>query len=238
MTFSEAALGAQVEVPTIDGRVKLRVPPGSADGRQLRLAGKGAPRLKGEGRGALIAKLRVQVPRELSDDQREALERVRRARGRRPAGERCSDEHEPRRHRHLPHRHRGRARRDAPPDAARLRAPRADHAAAQRPQHAPLLRGRRRAPAAHPGAVGGGHEPGRGRAGARAGGAPGARRAAHPRPGRRAGGDLERHRDELAAARAARGQMVVAAGGGRALVPRYPLAVPRRDGRRRWEEQA
>jgi molecular chaperone DnaJ len=76
VTFSEAALGAQVEVPTIDGRVKLRVPPGSADGRQLRLAGKGAPRLKGEGRGALIAKLRVQVPRELSDDQREALERL------------------------------------------------------------------------------------------------------------------------------------------------------------------
>jgi molecular chaperone DnaJ len=75
VTFAEAALGAQVEVPTIDGRVKLRVPPGSADGRQLRLTGKGAPRLKGEGRGALIAKLRVQVPRELSDEQREALER-------------------------------------------------------------------------------------------------------------------------------------------------------------------
>jgi molecular chaperone DnaJ len=75
VTFAEAALGAQVEVPTIDGRVKLRVPPGSADGRQLRLAGKGAPRLKGEGRGALIARLRVQVPRELSHEQREALER-------------------------------------------------------------------------------------------------------------------------------------------------------------------
>jgi molecular chaperone DnaJ len=75
VTFAEAALGAQVEVPTIDGRVKLRVPPGSADGRSLRLAGKGAPRLKGEGRGALIATLRVQVPRELSDEQREALER-------------------------------------------------------------------------------------------------------------------------------------------------------------------
>ena len=75
VTFAEAALGAQVEVPTIDGRVKLRVPAGSADGRSLRIAGKGAPRLKGEGRGALIAKLRVHVPRELSDAQREALER-------------------------------------------------------------------------------------------------------------------------------------------------------------------
>jgi molecular chaperone DnaJ len=74
VTFAEAALGAQVEVPTLDGRVKLTVPPGSADGRSLRIAGKGAPRLKGGGRGDLIAKLRVEVPRELSDEQRKALE--------------------------------------------------------------------------------------------------------------------------------------------------------------------
>jgi molecular chaperone DnaJ len=74
VTFAEAALGARVEVPTLDGRVKLRVPPGSAEGRSLRIPGKGAPRLKGEGRGDLIAKLRVQVPREMSDEQRKALE--------------------------------------------------------------------------------------------------------------------------------------------------------------------
>lgn len=76
ITFPEAALGAQVEVPTIDGkRVKLTVPPGSPDGRALRIPGHGAPRLKGEGRGDLIATLRVQVPRELSKKQRDALER-------------------------------------------------------------------------------------------------------------------------------------------------------------------
>ena len=75
VTFAEAALGAQVEVPTLDGRVKLRVPAGSADGRSLRIGGQGAPRLKGEGRGDLIAKLRVEVPRELSDAQRKALEK-------------------------------------------------------------------------------------------------------------------------------------------------------------------
>ena len=74
VTFAEAALGARVEVPTLDGRVKLRVPAGSADGRQLRIAGKGAPRLKGEGRGDLIATLHVDVPRELSDEQKGALE--------------------------------------------------------------------------------------------------------------------------------------------------------------------
>ena len=75
VTFPEAALGAQVEVPTLDGRVKLTVPAGSPDGRSLRIGGQGAPRLKGEGRGDLIAKLRVEVPRELSGDQRKALEK-------------------------------------------------------------------------------------------------------------------------------------------------------------------
>jgi molecular chaperone DnaJ len=75
VTFAEAALGAQVEVPTLDGRVKLTVPAGSADGRSLRIPGKGAPRLKGEGRGDLIATLRLDVPRELSDKQRRALEK-------------------------------------------------------------------------------------------------------------------------------------------------------------------
>lgn len=75
VTFAEAALGAQVEVPTLDGRVKLTVPAGSADGRSLRIGKQGAPRLKGGGRGDLIAKLRVEVPRELSEAQRKALEK-------------------------------------------------------------------------------------------------------------------------------------------------------------------
>ena len=75
VTFAEAALGAQVEVPTLDGRVKLTVPAGSADGRSLRIPGKGAPRLKGSGRGDLIATLRLDVPRELSAKQRDAQEK-------------------------------------------------------------------------------------------------------------------------------------------------------------------
>jgi len=75
VTFAEAALGAQVEVPTLDGRVKLTVPPGSPDGRSLRIGGQGAPRLKGGGRGDLIATLRLDVPRELSAKQRDALEK-------------------------------------------------------------------------------------------------------------------------------------------------------------------
>jgi molecular chaperone DnaJ len=75
VTFAEATLGAEVAVPTPDGRVRLKIPAGSPDGRALRIEGKGAPKLKGAGRGDLIARLRVQVPRDLSDAQREALER-------------------------------------------------------------------------------------------------------------------------------------------------------------------
>ena len=73
VTFAEAALGGEVEIPTIDGRVKLTIPSGSHDGRSLRVAGHGAPKLKGAGRGDLIARVRIQVPRELSDTQAKAL---------------------------------------------------------------------------------------------------------------------------------------------------------------------
>ena len=53
---------------------KLKVPPGSQDGRALRVRGKGAPKLKHSGRGDLIARVRVRVPESLSDEQRAALE--------------------------------------------------------------------------------------------------------------------------------------------------------------------
>ena len=75
VTFAEAALGARVDVPTIDGRIKLTVPEGSQDGRSLRVPGKGAPKLKGSGNGDLIARLRVQVPEKLTQAERTALER-------------------------------------------------------------------------------------------------------------------------------------------------------------------
>lgn len=73
VTFAEAALGAKVEVPTLEGRVSLTVPAGSQSGKALRVKGKGAPRLKGSGHGDLIARLRIEVPATLTDEQREAL---------------------------------------------------------------------------------------------------------------------------------------------------------------------
>jgi molecular chaperone DnaJ len=79
VTFDEAALGAEVEIPTPDGRVSLKVPAGSADGKMLRVKGRGAPKLKGDGRGDLLARVRVQVPSKLTKAERQALEELRKA---------------------------------------------------------------------------------------------------------------------------------------------------------------
>jgi molecular chaperone DnaJ len=74
VTYSEAALGATVEIPTPEGRVSLKVPSGSQDGKLLRVKGRGAPKLNGSGKGDLLARLRINVPSKLSKAEREALE--------------------------------------------------------------------------------------------------------------------------------------------------------------------
>jgi len=79
VTFAEAALGATVEVPTPDGSVSLKVPAGSQDGKLLKIKGRGAPKLRGSGRGDLVARLHVSVPTKLSKAEREAIEKLRAA---------------------------------------------------------------------------------------------------------------------------------------------------------------
>jgi len=74
VTYPEAALGATVQIPTPDGPVALKIPSGTEHGKLLRVKGRGAPKLKGGGRGDLLARVQVTVPKKLSKAEKEALE--------------------------------------------------------------------------------------------------------------------------------------------------------------------
>ncbi|MDX1763237.1 MAG: DnaJ C-terminal domain-containing protein [bacterium] len=65
ISFAEAALGAKLRVPTLDGMTQLTIPPGTQSGQKLRLKGKGVPHLRGGGRGDQFVVIRVTVPRDL-----------------------------------------------------------------------------------------------------------------------------------------------------------------------------
>jgi len=70
ITFSQAVLGADVQVATVDSRVKLTVPAGIQSGTVMRLRGQGLPELQGRGRGDLLVRVLVYTPQSLSDEQR------------------------------------------------------------------------------------------------------------------------------------------------------------------------
>ena len=74
VTYAEAALGASVEIPTPSGPVSLKVPGGTESGKLLRVKGRGVPHLKGSGRGDLLARVKITVPKKLTKAERDALE--------------------------------------------------------------------------------------------------------------------------------------------------------------------
>jgi molecular chaperone DnaJ len=77
VTFADATLGAEVEVQTPEGKVSLKVPAGSESGKLLRIKGRGAPKLRGGGRGDLLARLRIAVPKKPTKKEQELLEELR-----------------------------------------------------------------------------------------------------------------------------------------------------------------
>jgi len=81
VSFPTATLGGKVEVPTPEGTVSLKVPAGSEDGKLLRIKGRGAPKLSGSGKGDVLARLRIEVPKRLNKKERELLEEFQKASG-------------------------------------------------------------------------------------------------------------------------------------------------------------
>ena len=75
ITFVEATLGAEVTVPTLDGKVKLRIPPGTPSGKTFRVRGKGVTTTKTT--GDLLVTVEITVPTKLTDEQRQLLEKFR-----------------------------------------------------------------------------------------------------------------------------------------------------------------
>jgi len=75
ISFVEAALGAEAEVPTLDGTAPVRIEPGTQPGTTLRLGGEGMPRMRRRGRGDLKVVVDVMVPTRLTGEQRELLEK-------------------------------------------------------------------------------------------------------------------------------------------------------------------
>ena len=73
ITFTQAVLGAELEIPTIDGKVKYDLPEGTQTGTVFRLRGKGIPVLNGRGRGDQYVTVNVETPRNLTKEQKEAL---------------------------------------------------------------------------------------------------------------------------------------------------------------------
>lgn len=73
ISYAQAALGAEVEIPTLDGKVKLTIPEGTQPGAVFRMRGRGIPSLRGGGRGDQFVSVKMSVPRNLTGSQKELL---------------------------------------------------------------------------------------------------------------------------------------------------------------------
>jgi DnaJ-class molecular chaperone len=86
VTLGEALLGTRVEIHTYEGTAKVTIPPGTQNGQKFRLAGKGAPRLKGGGKGDLYVTVKVLLPDRLDEESKELIREFERRNPMRPRG--------------------------------------------------------------------------------------------------------------------------------------------------------
>ncbi|QMU27582.1 molecular chaperone DnaJ [Adhaeribacter radiodurans] len=77
ISFVDAVLGANIEVPTIEGKVKIKIDPGTQGGKILRLRGKGIKDINGYGKGDQLIHINVWTPKHVSNDERQVLEKLR-----------------------------------------------------------------------------------------------------------------------------------------------------------------
>ena len=76
VSFAQASMGSQVEIPTLDGKVKIKVEPGTQPGKILRLRGKGLPEVNSYTKGDLLVSINVWIPKNLSREERKVLEKL------------------------------------------------------------------------------------------------------------------------------------------------------------------
>ncbi|MDD5422892.1 MAG: molecular chaperone DnaJ [Candidatus Omnitrophica bacterium] len=81
VSFATAVLGGEIEVPTIDGKIMMKVPPGTQGGRTFRLRGKGVAHLHDHGRGDQLVKVQIDVPIDLTQEEKKALKEFARVSG-------------------------------------------------------------------------------------------------------------------------------------------------------------
>ena len=77
LNFADAALGTQVEVPTIDGKVKIKIPAGTQSGKIFRLKGKGLPSVQSYGTGDELIHVNIWTPKKMSDKEKKLMEELR-----------------------------------------------------------------------------------------------------------------------------------------------------------------
>jgi molecular chaperone DnaJ len=76
INFVQAALGDEIDVPSLNGNISLKIPPGTQSGKVLRLKGKGIPNIKGRGKGDFLIKIQVVTPQGLDKNQRHLFEEL------------------------------------------------------------------------------------------------------------------------------------------------------------------